>query len=146
MGYAFEIDEPAAKRILEGLPHSGIEFDVISICRKDSTEITSGDRDQLVHAVRSTSSKRIVVTHGTDTMIETAQYLRASGAATGKVVAFTGAMKPERFKDSDAHFNLGAAVAATSFLPEGNVFVCMGGNVMDCQKVTRTSAGLFVEE
>ena len=74
MGYAFEIDEPAAKRILENLPHAGIDFDVVSVCRKDSTvcfciatqpplahdrcsvclsqEITNDDRDQLVAAVR----------------------------------------------------------------------------------------------
>lgn len=52
MGYAFEIDEPAAQRVLEGLPHSGIKFDVESICKKDSTEITNKDRDELVAAVR----------------------------------------------------------------------------------------------
>ena len=52
MGYAFEIDEPAAKRVLEGLPHSGIAFEVVSVCRKDSTEITKKDRDELVTAVR----------------------------------------------------------------------------------------------
>jgi L-asparaginase len=88
------------------LPVSGISFDIQSICRKDSTEITDADRDALCAAVRQTTSTRIVVTHGTDTMIETAAYVLQSGAAAGKAVAFTGAMKPERFKDSDAPFNL----------------------------------------
>ncbi|KAL3895572.1 MAG: hypothetical protein SGPRY_013481, partial [Prymnesium sp.] len=85
MGYAFEIDEPAAGRVLEGLPHSGIEFDVVSVCRKDST----ASMIELCPLHCSSKSKRVVVTHGTDTMIETANFLHASGAATDKVVAFT---------------------------------------------------------
>lgn len=56
--------------------------------------------------MRAAKSSRVIVTHGTDTMIESAQYLLGEGAAAGKCVAFTGAMKPERFKDSDAAFNL----------------------------------------
>lgn len=93
-----------------------------------------------------TASARVVVTHGTDTMIETAKYVHASGAATGKMVAFTGSMKPERFKDSDAPFNLGMAVAATSHIQPGAVVVCMGGRAVDCCKAKRTAEGLFVSE
>ena len=63
------------------LPVSGISFDIQSICRKDSTEITDADRYALCAAVRQTTSTRIVVTHGTDTMIETAAYVLQSGAA-----------------------------------------------------------------
>jgi L-asparaginase len=144
MGYAFEIDEPAATRVLQGLPFLAVPFTVQSICKKDSTEIDVADRDRLVAAVRATSCTRIVVTHGTDTMIETAQMLLASGASSGKAVAFTGAMKPERFKDSDGEFNLGGAVSATSFLPPGSVVVCMGGNVIPATQCVRdTSTGIF---
>ena len=145
MGYAFEIDEPAAARVLEGLPFLPMPFSVQSICKKDSTEIDASDREQLVAAVQSAEATRIVVTHGTDTMIETAQLLLASGAADGKAVAFTGAMKPERFKDSDAPFNLGAAVGASGLWSPGSVVVAMGGNLIPCMRAARDlQTGLFV--
>ncbi len=145
-GYAFEIDEPAADRVLRELPFFALPFNVQSICKKDSTEIDAADREQLVRAVRDTAARRVVVTHGTDTLIESAQHIARSGAAEGKVVAFTGAMKPERFKDSDAVFNLGLAVGATAIGTPGAVFVCMGGRVIESSRcVRRQSSGLFEE-
>ena len=87
------------------------------------------------------------MTHGTDTLIETARFLAQSGAAAAKAVAFTGAMKPERFKDSDAAFNVGAAVGATAVLSPGSIVIVMGGNVIDCTKVVRDmQTGLFLHE
>ena len=144
-GYAFEIDEPAAERMLGAMPFLSISWRVESIVRKDSTEITDADRELLVAAVRRAPEERIVVTHGTDTLIETAQFLHRSGAAAAKAVAFVGAMKPERFKDSDAGFNLGVAVGATALLSPGRVVVTMGGDVRDCGAVERDlTTGLFV--
>uniref|UniRef100_A0A7S0BW39 L-asparaginase N-terminal domain-containing protein n=1 Tax=Proboscia inermis TaxID=420281 RepID=A0A7S0BW39_9STRA len=147
-GYAFEIDEPAAERILKQLPSLNLQFEVRSICRKDSTEIDAFEREKLVAAIRAAPpSARIVVTHGTDTLIETAKVLVDSGAAEGKRVAFTGAMKPERFKDSDASFNLGGAVIATAQLPLGSVVVCMGGNVIQASVCVRDKdTGFFCEQ
>ena len=145
-GYAFEIDEPAAERVLAGLPFPGIAWRVESICRKDSTEIVEDDRKALVDAVRRAPEARLVVTHGTDTLIETAQYVAKSGAGDGKAIAFTGAMKPERFKDSDAPFNVGTAVGAVAVLPAGSVVVVMGGRVIDCHRCHRNhETGLFEE-
>ena len=143
-GYAFEIDEPAARRVCETANIRGLL--VRSIVRKDSQEITDADRDVLVEAVRGATETRIVVTHGTDTLAQTARYVAASGAAHGKAVAFTGAMKPERFKDSDAAFNVGAAVTVTSVLERGAVVVVMGGRAIPasrCQRDLRT--GEFVD-
>ena len=146
-GYAFEIDEPAATRVLSGLPFLAVTHTILSVCKKDSTEIDDSDRERLVSAVRRSEALRIVVTHGTDTMIDTAKHLQASGAAAGKAVAFTGAMKPERFKDSDASFNLGSAVGVTSLLSPGSVVVCMGGNVIPAEACTRdTESGHFVRQ
>jgi L-asparaginase len=143
-GYAFEIDEPAAQRILGGLPFFGLTWTVQSICKKDSTEISDDDRELLVSAVAQCPAKRIVVTHGTDTLIQSAQHIARSGAASGKAIAFTGAMKPERFVDSDATFNVGAAVAATGLLEAGSVVVVMGGQVIDCHNCTRNlSTGML---
>ena len=144
MGYAFEIDEPAATRIFAQMPFAGAEWRVESICRKDSTEIDEADREALVAAVRRSPERRIIVTHGTDTLIETAQFVLASGAAEGKVVALTGAMKPERFKDSDAAFNMGGAVVATDALPLGSVVVVMGGRAMAASECVRNlETGVF---
>ena len=142
-GYAFEIDEPAAGRVLEALPSNiGMSYDIVSVCRKDSTEIDEQDRKALCEAVRAVPvGGRIVVTHGTDTMVESAQCVAESGAAQGKAVCFTGAMRPEKFKDSDAAFNLGGAVAAAGLLPPGSVAICMGGAVIEsrfCQRDART--------
>lgn len=152
-GYAFEFgDESAASRILNALPNSGIRFDVKSICRKDSLDISDDDRSLLLDAIcdilerRSASSHnvRIVITHGTDTMIETAQYVQNRLKDNNAVIAFTGATKPERFIDSDASFNLGCAIAATSVCRSGSVVICMNGNVVTAEKCIRESAsGLF---
>ena len=145
-GYAFEICAPAAERVLAQMPFLGLVWRVESVCAKDSTEITDADRDLLVAALRRAEETRVVVTHGTDTLIQTAQYVLASGAAKGKAIAFVGSMKPERFNDSDAHFNLGAAVGATSLLGAGVVVVVMGGNVIDCQRAERhLDTGIFVD-
>ena len=107
-GYAFEIDEPAAGRVLDGMPFLGLSYDVVSVCRKDSTEIDDSDRAAIAGAVASAAGRLVVVTHGTDTLIESARHVARSGSAAGKSVVFCGAMKPERFKDSDAAFNLAA--------------------------------------
>ena len=76
----------------------------------------SAGMETICEAVRAVPvGGRIVVTHGTDTMVESAQCVAESGAAQGKAVCFTGAMRPEKFKDSDAAFNLGGAVAAAAW-------------------------------
>ena len=146
-GYAFEICDPAAERMLASMPFLNVDWRVESVCQKDSTELTDTDRELLVAAVQRAPEDRIVVTHGTDTMIQTALFLHNSGAASSKSVAFIGAMKPERFKDSDASFNLGAAVAATAILPPGQVVLAMGGNVVNCTTAERDlQTGLFVSK
>ena len=109
-----------------------------------ATEIDAADRAAITGAVASAAGRLVVVTHGTDTLIESARHVARSGSAAGKTVVFCGAMKPERFKDSDAAFNLGGAVAAAGVLPPGSVAVCMGGRVFDCDDAWRnTETGLF---
>ena len=144
MGYAFEIDEPAAERILAAMPFCSLRWSIQSICKKDSTEINDRDRELLVEAIRSTTASKVLVTHGTDTMIETAQFVKRSRASASCAVAFTGAMKPERFYDSDATFNVGVAVGALGLISQGEVVVCMGGKVLEASKCVRDlTTGLF---
>ena len=152
-GYAFEIgDEPAASRILKAHPNLGISFDVKCICRKDSLDITDDDRGVLFDAIcdiierrsSSTHHVRIVITHGTDSMIETAHYVQNRMESSSAVMAFTGATKPERFIDSDASFNLGCAIAATSVCSAGSIVICMNGNVVPADRCIRElDSGLF---
>ncbi|KAK1737107.1 putative asparaginase [Skeletonema marinoi] len=162
-GYAFEFgDESAAQRILETHPNLGISYKIKSICKKDSLEIAPNDRDNLCLEIENMiemrryhleSLLRIVVTHGTDTMIETAMYIKNKikaknwGLTPHFVIAFTGATKPERFVDSDASFNVGCAVAATSCPCEPwSVVICMNGNVIPVEQCVRDEAsGLFMK-
>lgn len=138
-GYAFEIDQPAVKRILEKtLP--GFDFEVVSLFRKDSLDIVDEDRDVLKTFLENTPYTKVVVTHGSDTMIETAKYI---GTVPGKVVVFTGAYRPERFMASDADFNIGVAVGGVNVLEKGT-FIAMNGKIMEpmhCIKNAET--GLF---
>jgi len=140
-GYAFEIGEPAVKRILEKI-HPGFEFEVISLLRKDSLDMTKKDRDRILEACQKTDADKIVVTHGTDTMIETAKKL---SKIRNKAIVLTGAMKPEKFFDSDASFNVGAAVGAINVLSSG-VYIAMNGRVLSWDRVRRDErTGRFVE-
>mmetsp|Transcript_4752 Transcript_4752/g.9380 ORF Transcript_4752/g.9380 Transcript_4752/m.9380 type:complete len:194 (+) Transcript_4752:2-583(+) len=161
-GYAFEFgDECAASRIMKSHPNLGVTFDVTSVCTKDSLDIEDNDREILVNALKTRFQKygigqkdqfsvfRVVVTHGTDTMIETALFVRSRldeilPSSSGIVIAFTGATKPERFVDSDASFNLGCAVGATSICPPRSVVICMNGNYIPCERCVRgEESGLF---
>lgn len=156
-GYAFEFgDESAASRVLTAHPNLGFTYDVTSICKMDSLEVTDRERELLADAVREIIAKRsataprglrIVVTHGTDTMIETAKYLQDRINGQGAVVAFTGATKPERFIDSDASFNLGSAISATSSCPPNSTVICMNGNVIAVEDCVRDeTSGLFIRK
>jgi L-asparaginase len=84
-------------------------------------------------AVAACADRRIIVTHGTDTMVESARELTG---ITDKTIVFTGALQPGRFADSDGPFNLGMAVAAVQVAPPG-VYVVANGQVFDAQRVRK---------
>ncbi len=132
-GWAFEFGEPATKRILERLNPS-FEFEVITSCQKDSLEITDDDRQAMVDLLLGLDGDRVIITHGTDTMMETATYLAQT--VQDKVVIITGAMRPERFSNSDAPVNLGAAIAAVQVLENG-VYITMHGVVKPKDEIKR---------
>ena len=90
-------------------------------------DLTDEDRRHVCERVKSEPFDRIVITHGTDTMIETG---KALGDASGKTVVLTGSMYPAEFRDSDAIFNIGCAVTAVHLLPPG-VYIAMNGRVFD---------------
>lgn len=141
-GYAFEIGEPAVSRILERV-YPNFEFEVLSVLKKDSSENTDQDRERIYEACLRADSDKIIVTHGTDTMIETAKRL---SIIEDKVIILTGATRPERFSDSDAAFNIGTAVGAINVL-EGGTYIAMNGRVYPWNAVDRNAAtGQFIEK
>lgn len=113
---------------------------VTQLMRKDSLELTGADRDAIRHAAEASSADRILVTHGTDTMVDTARVL--TGVA-GKTIVLTGAMQPASVRASDAEFNVGFALAAVQLLPAG-VYIAMNGMIHDpAMTVKDRAAGRF---
>ena len=125
----FVVSEPQITCIFDEA-NVTIEWELESILKKDSLEITDSDRQAIVERVRRDPHRHIILTHGTDTLIETA---RALSAIPGKVIVLTGAMQPAAFKQSDAPFNVGGAIIAVQTMPEG-VYVVMNGQVFDPNK------------
>ncbi|MES2301827.1 MAG: asparaginase domain-containing protein [Pseudomonadota bacterium] len=114
---------------------------VMELMRKDSLELTEADRALIAAAVREAPESRVVITHGTDTMTETA---KALADIAGKTVVLTGALSPARFAETDAPFNLGMAFATAQVAPPG-VWIAMSGQVFDGLKVRKDrAAGKFV--
>ena len=119
-----------------------VPFRMIELMRKDSLELTDADRALIASAAKEAPESRIVVTHGTDTMTETARVL--AEAVPGKTVVLTGALSPARFAETDAPFNLGMAFAAAQTACPG-VWIAMSGQVFDGLKVRKDrEAGKFV--
>lgn len=101
-----------------------LPFKVRTLMMIDSLEMTESDRQAILDNCRSCSEERIIITHGTDTMVETAKILGKN--IKDKTIVLTGAMIPFTFGSSDGLFNLGSAVAFVQSLPKG-VYVGMGG-------------------
>lgn len=117
-----------------------IPWRVTGLLRKDSLELTDTDRQQLREAIVACPETTIIVTHGTDTMADSAAVLNG---IPGKTIVLFGAMQPARMRRSDAVFNLGFAVAAAGLLPHG-VYVAMNGEVFDAGNVRKNlRAGRF---
>ena len=122
----FEVGEPQILEVLREANLS-IDYQVTPLMRKDSLELTDEDREQVRQAVKASSSTRIVITHGTDTMTDTAMAL---AGIVGKTIVLTGAMQPARFRFTDAVFNIASAMMAAQTLTEG-VYITMNGQVFD---------------
>lgn len=136
----YTITESIIARMLE-VARVAHPFRIEEVMRKDSLDIAEADRADLVARVAAAPEKRIIITHGTDTMTQTA---RALAAVPGKTIALTGALTPARFAESDAAFNLGMAFACVQTAAPG-VYIAMSGQVFDgtCVRKDR-EAGKFV--
>lgn len=120
----YQVGDPQAKGVLERA-NVVLDYEVESIIKKDSLDFTNDDRELIRKKAESTPLERIVITHGTDTMIETAKVLKV---IPGKTIVLTGSMYPAQFRDSDAVFNIGCAVTAVQILEPG-VYIVMNGSI-----------------
>jgi L-asparaginase len=128
----YQIGSPQIADILKQLGVA-FQFEVIPILRKDSLHVTDEDRALMRSTIEAQPHRHVLVTHGTDTMVETSRVL--AGIA-GKVIVLTGALNPARFQGSDAVFNIGCAVGAVQTLADG-VYIAMNGRVWDPSTVRK---------
>ena len=135
----YQIGEPQIEWILQQVKLD-LDISIKSILKKDSLDMTAADRDLIKQAVEQASENLILITHGTDTMPQTAQHLQN---IPHKTIVLTGAMQPARFRDSDAIFNVGFALAALQLLAPG-AYIAMNGRIFTADKVQKNRAvGLF---
>ena len=128
----YEVGESQIQHILhEGLV--AFDYEVVPLLHKDSIEVTDEDRAKLRDFIAGDDAERFVVTHGTDTMPETADAL---AGLDGKVIVLTGALTPARFKATDAMFNVGMAVATAQIASPG-VYIAMSGQVFEAGHVRK---------
>lgn len=121
------------------------DVEIRTLMMVDSLEMTDDDRDLIVHQCNNAEEDQIVITHGTDTMSETAQYIAQKLKATDKTIVLTGAMIPIKFGSSDGLFNLGSALAFAQSLPAG-VYVAMNGRHFNWDNVRKNKqTGMFEE-
>jgi len=131
----FEVGESQMEHILrEGLVQ--IDYDIVPLMQKDSLEIEDADRRVLYDYIAADDATHYVVTHGTDTMPETAEML---DKLEGKTIVLTGALTPARFRTTDAMFNTGMAVAAVQVLDPG-AYIAMSGQVFRAGAVRKNRA------
>lgn len=136
----YQITESVIGRLLETARVSH-PFRIVELLRKDSLELTDADRVLITATVAGAAETRVVITHGTDTMTETAAAL---ASIPGKTIVLCGAMAPARFAESDAAFNLGMAFATCQAAQPG-VWITMSGSVFNGLEVRKDrEAGRFV--
>lgn len=136
----YQITESGIPELLK-VARVALPFRVVELMRKDSLELTDADRALIVDTVRGAPERRVVITHGTDTMTDTA---KALADIADKTIVLTGALTPARFAETDAPFNLGMAFAAAQVAAPG-VHIAMSGQVFDGLKVRKDrAAGRFV--
>ena len=120
-----------------------LNVEIRTLMMIDSLEMTDEDRELIAHQCAQSEEDRIVMTHGTDTMSETARVLHEK--VKGKTIVLTGAMIPIKFGSSDGLFNLGSALAFVQILPPG-VYVAMNGKYFRAENVRKNKqTGVFEE-
>lgn len=136
---SYDVGEPQVQAVFQEA-NVAFEFVIESLLRKDSLKMTDEDRALVRNRVLEAPEQWILITHGTDTMTQTAAAL---GDVGEKTVVMTGSMLPARFRASDAPFNLGCALGALQSNPPG-VYIAMNGRVFAANNVKKNrEKGMF---
>ena len=132
------VDSHIPAMLSEGRCRADLDIDTLML--KDSLDMSESDRLQLLSACLQAEPSKIIVTHGTDTMVQSAQLLQQ---ISDKTIVLTGAMIPYVFDKSDALFNLGSAFTAVQCLPAG-IYVAMNGQIFKADDVVKNrEEGVF---
>ena len=130
----FQVGEPVAPAVLKNM-NVALYIQHQEICRKDSLELTDEDRRAIKQAIEQSDITKILITHGTDTMVKSAQ---AIGEQIDKTIVFTGAMQPAAFSNTDAIFNIGTAIGAlTAPNIKSGSYIAMSGQVYPANEVKK---------
>ncbi len=138
----FSFGEPAIREIGKDKVRLNFEYDIERLVAKDSLDMQEEERQLIKRACQGAVADKILITHGTDTMVDTAKVL---SEIKDKVIVLTGASQPWRFRESDAEFNIGVAIGGLSILDNG-VYIAMNGRIYDWDKCKKTEDGMFVEK
>ncbi len=137
----YQVGEPSIREILSHL-NLNFRYEIHQLLRKDSLDLSDDDRLLIATAVKNSPARRILITHGTDTMVHTAATI---GELPGKTIVMTGSMLPGRFSGTDAIFNIGFAAAAVQMLPPGT-YIAMNGQAFDYRRVRKNrEKGVFTD-
>ncbi len=128
----YQIGEPQIPAVLAEA-NVAFDFTVEEVCRRESLEMTDANREEIRRRVEAAPERLVVITHGTDTMTETAKHLTG---IPDKVIVLTGAMSPARFKSTDASFNIGCAIAAAQLAAPG-VYIAMNGLILSAAEARK---------
>ena len=131
----YQVGEPQISGTLHHM-HVAFDYEMNTLMRKDSLHMTDEDRRAIRAAVEASDVKHILITHGTDSMVETA---RALEGLDDRRIVLTGALHPARFRDSDAVFNIGCALGAVQCVDPG-VWIVMNGVVWNPREVVKNVA------
>ncbi len=136
----FEVGQSVVEELLREA-HVEIDYEILGLMRKDSLDLDDADREEIRQAIESApkDNQRFVITHGTDTMTDTARAIAETVAARGATVVLTGALSPARFAHSDATFNVGMAFATAQSAQPG-IYIVMNGQVFDGLAVRKDRA------
>jgi len=140
--FNFSFGKPAISELSENKVKLNFKYDIEFLLAKDSLYMNNKDRQLIKKACENTTEKKILITHGTDTMIDTAKIL---SAIPNKIIVLTGASQPYKFRESDAEFNIGVAIGALNILDKG-VYISINGRVYQWDKCEKRSDGWFVDK
>lgn len=137
----YQVGEPEIGRVLETFS-AAFRWHIIPLMRKDSLELNDNDRKLIHDTIANHQQKHVLITHGTDTMVETAH---AVHDLTDRTIVLTGALNPARFVGSDAVFNIGCALGAVQSKPAG-VYIAMNGRIWNPDEVRKNRSQNRFEE